>query len=579
MRFILTCLRLYPKQSFIMLSALLLANLAEGIGLSALLPLLNLAIRQTPEAQSDPSMQQQTVNRFEQMVLDQLDAVGLSPTIGLLLVIVVIAVSFKSGLMLVAQRNIGYTAAQIATDLRLDMLRAMLATRWEYFLQQPIGRYTNSLATEAQRASNAFVFSVTLITILIQSTIYTGIALLVSWQATIIAVVIAIFVMSILRFLVKMSRKAGRKQTKLLKSLLTRLTDTLQSVKPLKAMAREGLADSVLTLETAKLNKSLQKEVFSTAVLAAAQEELFVIIIAIGMYLALVFWEMPLATVMMLVILLGRTLSRLGKVQKQYQKMVNKESAFWSLQKTIEDARAAREQLHGGAVVELTQGIRLQEVGFSYGGHAILKGLSMEIPAGSLTTIIGPSGSGKTTLVDLIIGLLKPQEGEISIDGVPMDELDIKAWRSRIGYVPQENLLLHDTILHNVTLGDPELDEGDAEYALRAAGAWEFVQQLPEGLLSTVGERGGRLSGGQRQRIMIARALAHRPRLLILDEATSALDPVSEAAISSTMEQLRGELTILAISHQTALVSAADRVYRMEDQRAVLVSGTRQDAS
>ncbi len=579
MRFILTCLRLYPKQSFIMLSALLLANLAEGIGLSALLPLLNLAIRQTPEAQSDPSMQQQTVNRFEQMVLDQLDAVGLSPTIGLLLVIVVIAVSFKSGLMLVAQRNIGYTAAQIATDLRLDMLRAMLATRWEYFLQQPIGRYTNSLATEAQRASNAFVFSVTLITILIQSTIYTGIALLVSWQATIIAVVIAIFVMSILRFLVKMSRKAGRKQTKLLKSLLTRLTDTLQSVKPLKAMAREGLADSVLTLETAKLNKSLQKEVFSTAVLAAAQEELFVIIIAIGMYLALVFWEMPLATVMMLVILLGRTLSRLGKVQKQYQKMVNKESAFWSLQKTIEDARAAREQLHGGAVVELTQGIRLQEVGFSYGGHAILKGLSMEIPAGSLTTIIGPSGSGKTTLVDLIIGLLKPQEGEITIDGVPMDELDIKAWRSRIGYVPQENLLLHDTILHNVTLGDPELDEGDAEYALRAAGAWEFVQQLPEGLLSTVGERGGRLSGGQRQRIMIARALAHRPRLLILDEATSALDPVSEAAISSTMEQLRGELTILAISHQTALVSAADRVYRMEDQRAVLVSGTRQDAS
>jgi ATP-binding cassette subfamily C protein len=552
-----------------MLLALLLASLAEGIGLSALLPLLNLAIRQTSEARADGSMQQDP-NQFEQMVLDQLDMLGLSPTIGILLTIVVTAVTVKSGLMLLAQKNIGYTAAQIATDLRLDMLRAMLATRWDYFLRQPIGRYTNSLATEAKRASGAFIFGVTLIMIVIQAMIYSTIALMVSWQATVIAVVVGLGVMLILRFLVRMARKAGKKQTKLLKSLLTRLIDTLQSVKPLKAMAMEGLADSVLTMETGKLNKALQRQVFSMAVLAAAQEELFVIIIAIGMYLALVHWEMPLATVMVLVLLLGKTLSQLGKIQKQYQKMVTTESAFWSLQKTIKEAEAACEQLSGGVSVALERGIRLTGVGFSYESHPILKGLSMDIPAGSLTTIIGPSGSGKTTLVDLVIGLLKPQEGEIVIDGISMNEVDIKGWRRKIGYVPQENLLLHDTILHNVTLGDPELDEGDAEYALRAAGAWEFVSRIPEGMLSIVGERGGKLSGGQRQRIMIARALAHKPRLLILDEATSALDPASEAAISDTMERLRGGLTILAISHQTALVNAADRVYRMEKQGVIL---------
>jgi len=139
-----------------------------------------------------------------------------------------------------------------------------------------------------------------------------------------------------------------------------------------------------------------------------------------------------------------------------------------------------------------------------------------------------------------------------------------------IGYVPQETLLLHDSVLHNITLDDPELSEEDAVEALQGAGAWEFVAGMAQGIHSTVGERGARLSGGQRQRIMIARALVHKPKLLILDEATSALDPENEAAIGRTMGALLGSLTILAISHQTALVNSADRVYRLRDGGAVL---------
>jgi ATP-binding cassette subfamily C protein len=134
-----------------------------------------------------------------------------------------------------------------------------------------------------------------------------------------------------------------------------------------------------------------------------------------------------------------------------------------------------------------------------------------------------------------------------------------------IGYVPQETLLLHESILHNVTLDDPELSEQDAVQALQAAGAWEFVSRIPAGIHSTVGERGTKLSGGQRQRIIIARALVHKPKLLILDEATSAMDPQSAAAIVKTMEDLRDQLTVLAISHQTALVESADRVYRVHE--------------
>jgi ATP-binding cassette subfamily C protein len=563
MRLMLTFFRAYPFQTFIMLLALLFAGIAEGIGLSALLPLLNIAMRAGAKDTGAAAAQDQ--NPFERAVTDFLAGLGVQPSIGVLLTIIVIGVTLKSLLLLVANKRVGYTAAQVATDLRLEMLRTILRSRWEYFIHQPVGRLTNGLATEAQRSSEAFVNGVTVITFSIQALIYGLVAVAVSWKATLIGLAAGILIIGVSHFLVRMAKKAGRKQTSLLISLLARLTDTLLSVKPLKAMGQEHLVDSVLAMETNRLNKALRRQVFSSALLNAAQEEMFTIVIALGMFVALVQFGMPLATVMVLVVALGRMLAHFGKVQKQYQKMVIAESAFWSIRNTIDAAHEAEEPLaQGGVSPSFQHSIRLQDVAFAYGDKTVLQQLSMDIPRGSLTALIGPSGSGKTTIIDLIIGLLQPQSGAVLIDGVPLSELDLKAWRHMIGYVPQETILLHDSVHHNVTLGDPARSAADVEYALRGAGAWEFTASLPEGVHSTVGERGGRLSGGQRQRIMIARALVHRPKLLILDEATSALDPASEAAIRKTIENLRGELTILAISHQTGLVEAADQVYRLE---------------
>ncbi len=563
MRLMLTFFRAYPFQTFVMLLALLFAGVAEGIGLSALLPLINVAIKADRYGSGESAMQEQ--NQFERFVTELLAGFGVQPTIGVLLTIIVLGVTIKSLLLLVANKRVGYTAAQVATDLRLEMLRVILRSKWEYFIHQPVGKLTNSLATEAQRSSEAFVNGVTVITFGIQALIYGLVAVAVSWKATLVGLAAGTLIIGISHFLVRMAKKAGKKQTSLLISLLARLTDTLLSVKPLKAMGQEHLVDSVLALETNRLNKALRRQVFSSALLNAAQEEMFTIVIALGMFVALVQFDMPLATVMILVVALGRMLAHFGKVQKQYQKLVIAESAFWSMRQTIEAARQAEEPLAThGAAPSFEQGIRFQDVAFAYTDKTVLQQLSLDIPCGSLTALIGPSGSGKTTIIDLIIGLLQPQSGAVLIDGIALTSLDLKAWRRLIGYVPQENILLHDSVHHNVTLGDPAVSMEDVEYALRGAGAWEFTSSLPEGVHSTVGERGGRLSGGQRQRIMIARALAHRPKLLILDEATSALDPASEAAIRKTVENLRGELTILAISHQTGLVEAADRVYRLQ---------------
>jgi ATP-binding cassette subfamily C protein len=134
-----------------------------------------------------------------------------------------------------------------------------------------------------------------------------------------------------------------------------------------------------------------------------------------------------------------------------------------------------------------------------------------------------------------------------------------------IGYVPQETLLLHDSVLANVTLADPDLSRDDAERALRQAGAWDFVAALPQGLDTPVGERGGKLSGGQRQRIAIARALVHEPALLILDEPTSALDTAAEAAVRDTLRALKGRYTLLAITHRPALLDVSDQVLHIAD--------------
>ncbi len=151
---------------------------------------------------------------------------------------------------------------------------------------------------------------------------------------------------------------------------------------------------------------------------------------------------------------------------------------------------------------------------FAYGDHRILDNVSFSIPAGVITCLVGDSGSGKTTIADLVIGLITPESGTIRVDGHDLAALHVHSWRHSIGYVPQENLLLHDSILHNVALGDPSLKREDAEHALKIAGAWDFVSRLPDGIDSVVGERGTLLSGGQRQRVMIARALAHHPKLL-----------------------------------------------------------------
>jgi ATP-binding cassette, subfamily C, bacterial len=565
MRLLITFARMYPLQSAIVLFALLLATIAEGLGISALIPLISaMADPNTAVGGNDSGLANLVTKAFSLL--------NLQPGIGELMLFIAAAVMLKGLFMLLANNRVGYTVAFVATDLRLALLHSLLATRWEYYLSQPVGRLTNAFATEANRASQAYLSCARMAALFIQVIIYTAIALLVSWKATLISIAAGVFMLYSMNRLIRQARKAGGRQTNLLQSTLALLTDSLQSIKSLKAMARENLIDVALEKDTKRLNRALQKQVFSKEALKSLREPFIASFLAVGLYVAVVYFGIPFSSVMVLIFLLLRLLTQLSKVQEQYQDMIIYESAYWSLRSKIMAAENERESMPGQQKPLLEQGIRLDHVSFKYGDSWVLNNASLELPAGLLTAITGLSGAGKTTVADLIIGLLLPQKGRVLIDGVPLMDLDIRSWRQMIGYVPQEILLLHDTVMKNVTLGDPQLNKMDVKGALRAADILDFVMNMPQGLESTVGERGGKLSGGQRQRIAIARALVHKPALLILDEATSGLDTETEANIVETLCKLKGELTILAISHQQRLVDAADMAYRVQDGEALLVN-------
>jgi ATP-binding cassette subfamily C protein len=562
LRVLLYFARTYRWQTTLMVLCLVLAGFAEGLGLTGALPLVSTIDGGGGAAQPEVARK----------VIALLDRVGLRADIGVLLCLIAAAFICKSILLLVANKRVGYTVALAATDLRLELLRALLATRWSYYTRLPVGTVSNAVASEADRASQAYLFLAQMCAEVIGAIVYISFALAVSWRATLVAAFGGAISVVLLNSLVRMALRAGFRQTKVMKLMLARLNDAMQTVKLLKATAREDSVGPLLEGDTQRLNRALQRRVFSKEALMAVQEPILMLFAVGYLYVAVARWGMPIGSVLVLIFLFVQVIRGMNKIQRKYQLMVSEGSALWSIREMIDHASAQAEPKGGSRLPSLEQGIALDQIGVDYGGPAVLENLTLEIPAGRITAIIGGSGAGKTTLIDLLTGLIHPRSGCVRVDGVPLPELDLTRWRRLIGYVPQEVLVLHDSVRVNVTLGDPELSDADVERALQEAGALEFVARLPEGLATSMGERGTLFSGGQRQRIAIARALVHRPKLLILDEATAALDPDTEAGVWEAIERLRGKATVVAISHQPALAGVADRMYRIEDLRATLVT-------
>ena len=538
-----------------MIACLLIASAVEGIGFTSAVPLLSVATG-LEGSEDSPIM----TNAREIMT-----SLNLPMSIGILLSFFIATMILKSLLTFLAMAYVGSTVAEFSTKLRLQIVKNIFNVRWSYFVHNPIGRITVAVGAQAASASEAYRLTATMIAGTIQSLAFLTVAFFISWPLALAAIAVGLFIVVCLHVLVRIARKTGIRLNQYGRELSIFLTDTLINIKPLRAMTRHSAFSHLLERKVNSLKKAMRRNIISKEGLKYGQEILVTLILGVGCYLAIIVWEIPIIELGVVGILLKKTTNNITKIQRTYQEAITHERPYIEVRELVNETAAMPEKNPGMATATLEQGCRLQDIKFSYDDKDVLHEVSLEIPARGITVLTGPSGSGKTTIADIILGLHTPISGTVLIDGKPLHEIELGSWRHLIGYVPQDLVLFHDTLHANLTLGDPDITDDDVRQALETAGAWDFINAMPEGIMSVAGQQGTKLSGGQRQRIAIARALVLKPRLLILDEVTSALDTRIEREICENIRNLSHDITIFAITHRPTLLEFADRVYAIND--------------
>lgn len=547
----------WRRQALIMV-AMLLGVAAENLSIASLWPIVGVA-----------SGEDTSHSAAARLVTQTLATIGVSPTLGPLLLFLCATITLKFALSCTGLIFVGKEVARMATQLRVRLIEAIVRARWSSIVETPAGRLTAALGDEGERASAAYRSSGLFAVRLTETVTYLIGCMWISWQFSLLAVAVAaILYVAVARY-VRMARRAGRTKWKSTHRLSSTVVELLTSIKSLRAMNRQDYLGQLAAEHTNRIRQSVEREFYSETAVKAVQDPLFGTMVIGGVYVGFTFFNMGLVELLGTVWLLRRISIGVTGMRGAMQRVAIDGVAFWSIVGLTEAMEAKAEALHGGKPARLDQACRFEDVAFSYGERTVIDGASFDLPVGEVATLIGPSGVGKTTIADLLVGLHEPSDGRVLADDLPLSEIDLARWRDKIGYIPQENILFNDSVMENITLGDVSISEERVIAALKLAGAWGFVAELPHGLHEPIGVRGNRLSGGQKQRLSIARALIAEPELLILDEATSALDQATAREICAAVRGLRGNRTILAITHQPIWMEAADRVLTMQNGKVV----------
>ena len=573
-------------------------TLTSGVSLVMLVPLLGVAGLDVGEG---------SIGDLASLATAGLGAVGLELTvpavIGAFLGVITLGAAMQRlHAVRAAQLFNGYVAA-----VRRRCHDAITRSRWTAFLARPSSSFVHVLLNEAERMVSAASTMLSLSTSVVMAAIYVGMALYVSPLATLLVMACGgALVLSLARS-TRLGRAKGEAVSSAYGAMFRAVSEHLAGMRVSKSHGLESIhverfgdraadiARSQVDLVRNRANVGFWMQVGSATIMSAVFAT------------ALLALELPLASIILMLFLFARLVPMLSSVQRQVQQILNVLPAVDRVEAMTHDLEAESEatddpslaapaleraltfervrfrydgalqerpvDLHGASDGDPTPAEFTDDDGLSEGdpGEAVsivLSDVDLVIPAGKTTAIVGPSGAGKSTVADLVVGLLTPSSGRVLIDGLPLEGARIHAWRRRLGYVNQDTFLFNESIRENLRIVRPEASEEELRAALHAASA-SFVESLPDGLDTIVGDRGVRLSGGERQRIALARAILRGPAMLILDEATSALDPENEHVIQVAIERMAGQLTILIIAHRLASVRAADVIYVMEDGRVV----------
>ncbi len=552
----------------IVAALMLLASVADLLSMGGLVPLIT-------QLTTDGGQKQSPIAEY---VLGLFTKLGVEPSFLNLLAFVGTGLILKSVISMASLSYVGISVADVTTRIRTKLLHAMMQAKWSYFVDHKPGEVASQISAQSTLAGEAYYAAAGHVVTLIPTLGMFVAAFLVSFKLALFSIAAAAILILPLRAILRLADTSSRTQWQASNELTTGLEDVVNNMKALKSMGRQerflqGFTTNIKSLRSAQIQK-----IISTHAMYYGQDILAMVMVIAGIYVGVAVLKTPLSQFLVFGVIFYQLIDLMKRVQLSLQNAAFSSAGYFGVLETIKQSEAHAEAEHGKLDPTLNQAISFQGVDFSYAKKTILSAVNVEIPAKAITVLVGPSGSGKTTLVDLVIGLNQPTSGKITVDGKDFNTLDIKKWRKNIGYVPQELTLLRGTVFENIVMGDKTISEGDVAEALRLSGAQEFVNALPQGLHSEIGTMGGKLSGGQRQRLSLARALVHKPQLLLLDEVTSALDEQTEAEICENIKALSGNLTILAITHRPAWTKIASKTYRVQNGKAKLEKAARKNS-
>ncbi len=467
-------------------------------------------------------------------------------------------------------------------SLQRKLLENYLNRPYEYFLQAKSGEIIRAVTNDT---SNTFSMLVTLLNMFTELIVSGMIIIAVFYMAPVItvcmAVIFALILAGINRVIKPVLHRAGENYKSSYAEMNKWLLQSVQGIKEVKVMAKEQYFqdkfDKYGKINVDSLRKNQILAVTPRFFIESLSMGAILLIIAVLIYNGMDL-ESVIPVLSAVVMAAIRLLPAVNRISSGMTSVLYGEPMLDSVIRILDEAEKTSHLLQNeerNNIPRLRKSIRFQNITYTYpsASEPVLNEVSIEIRRGLMVGIIGPSGAGKTTAVDLILGLLHPQQGSILIDGSDI-RYGEKDWLNQIGYIPQTIFMLDDTIRANIAFGVPEEEISDAEVwrALKEASMDGYADTLPEKLDTQIGERGVRLSGGQRQRIGIARALYMNPEVLFFDEATSALDTDTEKSVMDSINSLHGRKTIIIIAHRLSTIENCDEIYRVEDKKIVYES-------
>lgn len=460
--------------------------------------------------------------------------------------------------------------------VRVRIYEALLHADWRFFMKHRNSDLLHTLTAETAKASTGAHSFLQLMSGLVFTGIQIAVAFWLAPTITLFVIVSGVLLLLFSRHFVKRSMELGGRNLTLGEEYMAGITDHMNGMKDVKSNALE---QSRLTWFERVTESMKQEQVEYTKVKTKSRmyyKLASTALTALVIFAAVSLFQAQTAQLLLVIVIFARLWPRVTGLQDGLEQLGSRMPSFREVRKVTEEAEQAREWPKGTVAQPLAidEGITLQNVSFSYeSGKAALEDVSVRIPAKRTTAVVGKSGAGKSTLIDVLLGLHRPQDGEMSIDGQRVTNEMIPGLRQSVGYVPQDPFVFHGTVGDNLRLVKPDATTGEMWEALRFAAADEFVQKLPDGLDTELGDRGVRLSGGERQRLVLARAILRQTPVLILDEATSALDSDNEQKIQQALENMRGRMTVIVIAHRLSTIRHADQVLVLEGGRVIQQGG------